>query len=83
MVQPITVAGIGEILWDVLEDNEKLGGAPINFAYHINALGGRGIPISTVGEDERGRRALASWPIMGCPPKLSVKHLFLKPATSR
>ena len=59
MDQPITVAGIGEILWDVLEDNEKLGGAPINFAYHINALGGRGIPISTVGEDERGRRALA------------------------
>ena len=55
----ITVAGIGEILWDVLEDNEKLGGAPINFAYHINALGGRGVPISTVGEDERGRRALA------------------------
>jgi fructokinase len=59
MDQPITVAGIGEILWDVLEDNEKLGGAPINFAYHINALGGRGIPISAVGEDERGRRALA------------------------
>lgn len=59
MDQSITVAGIGEILWDVLEDNEKLGGAPVNFAYHINALGGRGIPISTVGEDERGRRALA------------------------
>jgi fructokinase len=58
MHRPITVAGIGEILWDVLEDNEELGGAPINFAYHINALGGRGIPISTVGDDERGRRAL-------------------------
>lgn len=58
MNRPITVAGIGEILWDVLEDNEELGGAPINFAYHINALGGRGIPISTVGDDERGQRAL-------------------------
>jgi fructokinase len=56
---PVTVPGIGEILWDVLEDIEKLGGAPINFAYHINALGGRGIPISAVGKDERGRRALA------------------------
>lgn len=34
MHRPITVAGIGEILWDVLEDNEELGGAPINFADH-------------------------------------------------
>jgi len=67
MDQPITVAGIGEILWDVLEDNEKLGGAPINFAYHINALGGRGIPISAVGDDERGRRALVELTQRGLP----------------
>ncbi len=59
MNQPVTVAGIGEILWDVLADNEELGGAPINFAYHINALGGHGIPVSSVGDDERGRQALA------------------------
>lgn len=59
MNQPIMVAGIGEVLWDVLEDKEELGGAPINFAYHINALGGHGIPISTVGDDQRGRQALA------------------------
>ena len=25
MNRPITVAGIGEILWDVLENNEELG----------------------------------------------------------
>ena len=67
MDRPITVAGIGEILWDVLEDNEKLGGAPVNFAYHINALGGHGIPISAVGEDERGRRALAELARHGLP----------------
>ena len=36
MHRPITVAGIGEILWDVLDDNEELGGAPFIFAYHIN-----------------------------------------------
>ena len=36
MHRPITVAGIGEILWDVLEENGELGGAPINFAYHLN-----------------------------------------------
>ena len=54
MNRPITVAGIGEILWDVLENNEELGGAPINFAYHINALGRRGIPIST-DKENRGQ----------------------------
>ncbi|MGW8193908.1 MAG: PfkB family carbohydrate kinase, partial [Desulforhopalus sp.] len=53
------VAGIGEILWDVLENSEKLGGAPVNFAYHANSLGGQGYPISTVGDDKRGEDALA------------------------
>jgi fructokinase len=52
------VAGIGEVLFDVLPDGERLGGAPINFAYHANALGGRGIAVSTVGEDQRGQRAI-------------------------
>jgi fructokinase len=55
----LIVAGLGELLWDVLGDVEKLGGAPINFAYHANFLGATGIPVSTIGDDERGRRALA------------------------
>jgi len=57
MKQP-TIAGIGELLWDVLDDVETLGGAPLNFAFHIQALGASGIPISTVGIDDRGQRAL-------------------------
>jgi len=53
-----TVAGIGELLWDVLPTEEKLGGAPINFAYHAAALGAEGIPISSIGNDTRGNKAL-------------------------
>ncbi len=56
--QPTIVAGIGELLWDVLPHGEQLGGAPINFAYHATALGARGLPISTVGVDRRGTAAL-------------------------
>ena len=41
----LTIVGLGEILWDVLDDAEKLGGAPVNFAYHVNSLGATGIPI--------------------------------------
>jgi fructokinase len=54
-----TIAGIGEILWDVLPEGEVIGGAPVNFAYHVTALGARGIPISTIGRDLRGEKALA------------------------
>ncbi len=53
-----TVAGLGEVLFDVLAASEQIGGAPMNFAYHVNALGARGLPVSTVGDDERGERAL-------------------------
>lgn len=52
------IAGIGELLWDVLPDAEVIGGAPVNFAYHVTALGARGIPITTIGRDTRGEKAL-------------------------
>jgi len=58
MKKKLTIAGIGEILWDVLPDAETLGGAPVNFAYHVNGLGATGIPLSSIGDDDRGRRAL-------------------------
>lgn len=54
----LKAAGVGELLWDVLPDVEKLGGAPINFAYHFNGCGGEGIAISTIGTDMRGDMAL-------------------------
>ncbi len=52
------IAGIGELLWDVLPEAEVIGGAPVNFAYHVTALGARGIPITTIGRDARGEKAL-------------------------
>ena len=58
MKRPI-IAGIGELLWDVYQDVEKIGGAPINFTYHVTALGAKGIPISTIGRDNRGKMAIA------------------------
>jgi fructokinase len=52
------IAGIGEILFDIFGQSEKLGGAPINFAYHASAFGALGIAVSSVGNDRRGRKAL-------------------------
>ncbi|MEZ7198351.1 carbohydrate kinase family protein [Pseudodesulfovibrio karagichevae] len=58
-MHPILAVGLGEILWDVLPRTRLLGGAPANFAYHVNALGGAGVPVSRVGDDDLGREALS------------------------
>ena len=48
------VIGIGELLWDVFPDHKKIGGAPVNFAYHVSKLGNTSLAISAIGKDEFG-----------------------------
>ena len=48
------VIGIGEALFDCLPEGRKLGGAPINFAYHVSQFGLNGCAISAIGKDELG-----------------------------
>ena len=48
------IVGIGEILFDLLPAGAQLGGAPANFAYHVNQLGGHGVAISAIGKDALG-----------------------------
>ena len=52
------IVSVGEILWDVIGENEYLGGAPLNFAAHAQKLGHEVYPLSGVGADTRGRKAL-------------------------
>ncbi len=53
------VAGLGELLWDVVGADETLGGAPVNFVYHAAQLGASALAISSIGDDLRGRRAIS------------------------
>ncbi len=54
------VAGIGEILWDVLgPDRKRLGGAPANFAYYAGKLGTESYPVSSIGQDSLGDEILS------------------------
>ena len=48
------VVGLGEVLWDVLPEGKKLGGAPANFAYHAGQFLGSDntIAISALGDDQ-------------------------------
>jgi fructokinase len=48
------VVGIGEALWDMLPDENRLGGAPLNFAYYAMREGFDAMAISAVGDDELG-----------------------------
>jgi len=44
----------GEILWDILPEGKKPGGAPMNVAYHLNRLGIESYMVSKVGNDRLG-----------------------------
>jgi fructokinase len=48
----------GEILYDIIDGDEYLGGAPLNLAAHLSRCGIETAYVSRVGDDERGRRAL-------------------------
>jgi len=50
--------GIGEILWDLLPEGKMLGGAPTNFAFHINPMRVAAAIISAVGKDPLGTEIL-------------------------
>jgi fructokinase len=52
------IIGIGEVLWDLLPNGPKLGGAPGNFAFHARALGAHARVVTRVGADKLGRDIL-------------------------
>jgi len=55
----------GEVLFDCFSSNEEvIGGAPFNVAWHLQAFGDKPTLISRVGQDDRGeavRVAMAQW----------------------
>ena len=49
----------GEVLWDVFPSHKKIGGAPLNVALRMKALGIESTIISRVGLDEDGNEILS------------------------
>lgn len=52
-----TVVGLGEILWDLLPEGSRPGGAPANFAVMSSRLGDRAVVASRLGPDALGAEA--------------------------
>ncbi len=63
------IVSIGELLWDVMGDQEFLGGAPLNFSVSSLRLGNEVAFISAVGADQRGALAIQSIEALGLSPK--------------
>lgn len=57
-----TIVGLGEALFDLFPNDQKLGGAPLNVAFHAHQLAqahaGRGVVVSRIGQDPLGQKIL-------------------------
>ncbi len=66
------VTGLGELLWDLLPNGPRLGGAPANFAYHVHQLGAATTLVSCVGKDKLGEELLSQLESIG----LDIRHII-------
>ncbi len=76
MKKKFILAGIGEVLFDVLPEQKKLGGAPVNFSFHAQQLGLNTYPVSSVGLDADGREILVQLKRAGISTKYIQKVDF-------
>ena len=77
MIEPFTIVGLGEILWDLLPTGRALGGAPSNFAYCSSLLGDTGIVASRIGADGLGndiRESLATFGLSDDFLQIDTEH---------
>ena len=65
----------GEVIFDIYPDEALLGGAPLNFAAHLAALGNNAWLFSAVGKnDEYGKRVLSALERYGIDDTLMQKN---------
>jgi fructokinase len=70
------VAGIGELLWDMLPSGKQLGGAPCNFAFHAMQTGCESHVISAIGQDELGEELIQTFKSLGLSDRYIQKNEF-------
>lgn len=63
------IVSAGEVLWDVIGEEEYLGGAPLNFSVSSQRLGNDIALVSAVGADARGERAIQAIEALGLNAK--------------
>ncbi|MEK6492219.1 carbohydrate kinase [Myroides odoratimimus] len=53
------VVCFGEVLWDIFPTYKKIGGAPLNVAYHLHKMGIASHIITKVGTDDAGQKIVS------------------------
>ena len=61
----MNVISVGEVLWDIVGQEEHLGGATFNFSAHLSRLGHRLSFVSAVGADDLGQKVIHSMSRLG------------------
>lgn len=71
------ILSFGEILFDIFDGSEKLGGAPLNFCSDMVKMGAKGYMLSALGSDRLGSNAIAAMENIGIDYSLSnTESLF-------
>ncbi len=73
---------MGEVLWDVFPESVCLGGAPLNFAAHVQRLGHSPLLISALGADDLGHRAAESICALGLDGSMLRRSALWKTGTA-
>ena len=67
---PLRLLAIGEVLWDIIREQEHIGGAPFNLAAHLARLGCAASILTRIGADARGEAALGEMQRLGVDTSL-------------
>ena len=70
----LKIACFGEMLWDVFPTHKKIGGAPLNVANILQALGNEVTMISAIGEGGNGAKLLDYIKEVGINPNCIQVH---------
>ncbi len=68
-----SLVGLGEVLWDIYQDERHLGGAPANVAINAHQLGLHSLLVSRVGDDGMGKELMRTLGQRG----LATEHVQL------
>lgn len=66
------VAAIGEVVFDIMPESRKLGGAPADFLHYAVKYGAAGHLISAIGADDLGREVVAELHKFEINPVLAI-----------
>jgi fructokinase len=78
----LRILSVGEILWDVIQDREFLGGAPLNLSSSAQRLGNLVLLLSAVGADRRGSLAIEAMRHQGLSTDFIQTSLHLETGTA-